>query len=108
MTKAGREPSRAAFVMNRRLCPVPFISCAKNNELSDCLTCFYAVAAAIVLGGEAFFDLPHLSAFAVKGMRHGQFPTQIDSSARMHQEQLVNVVSVEGYEICYLLTPRAG
>src|SRR5262249_2619401 len=40
-TKAAREPKPSGLCDELPACPVPFISCAKNNEVSDCLTCLF-------------------------------------------------------------------
>jgi hypothetical protein len=61
-------------------------------------------AAAVVLARKVLFDLPHgAGAAAVENVRRGQPPVQIDGPARMHGEQLGNVIPIEGYEIGDLL-----
>src|SRR5262249_15807264 len=40
-TKAAREPKPSGLCDELPACPVPFISCAKNNEVGDCLTCLF-------------------------------------------------------------------
>src|SRR3954469_25420293 len=65
--------------------------------------------AAVVLAGEVLFDLPHpAAAIAVEHVRGGQLPVEIDRTARMHREQLADIVPVERDQIGDLLALGLG